>query len=580
VRFEAKIRDGNTRLGELEIKGKTIIIPAILWYSSPRIPAPSFAEVKLGEDIGGGGTFFYPEECEVCIPPALIYPHSFPEEIHERSFALSKGFFTNISIVSARWQVKKADMYVMAQAREVFSNPRIFVDSVVNIRNNIGYAPLYAPGIATPLNMAILSYAGIDIFDSIAVVQKTRKNRYLTPEGEYDASTMEEYPCRCPYCREGIHDYHDLLMHNYEVMRSELVAIRQAIRKRMLREYAEAKAHFNPHFASIFRIFDRKYYSFQEKRYPVTGNTVRVSCWSLERPDIRRFRERVISRYRKPACAKVLLLLPCSARKPYSRSKSHQRFKRIIASCPQRNIIHEVIVTSPLGLVPRELENIYPAAHYDISVTGEWSKEEVEMIDHLLHDYLAVNHYEMIINHLPSALPLSLEGEVIHTCREHPTSDASLEMLEKAVKRAEDIEAVRHTQRRRDNVRAMLQYQFGEAAELLLDGCAVKGKFPDYKLYQQGRQLACFSQKRGMFSLTLPGGEKLGRYYWVEIDDFIPKGSIFAVGVKDADEKIRSGDEVVVFHQGEVRGVGVARMNAEEMRESKTGEAVKIRHHL
>ncbi|RLF41345.1 MAG: hypothetical protein DRN21_00335, partial [Thermoplasmata archaeon] len=80
MRFEAKIRDGNTRLGELEIKGKTIIIPAILWYSSPRIPAPSFAEVKLGEDIGGGGTFFYPEECEVCIPPALIYPHSFPEE--------------------------------------------------------------------------------------------------------------------------------------------------------------------------------------------------------------------------------------------------------------------------------------------------------------------------------------------------------------------------------------------------------------------------------------------------------------------------------------------------------------------
>ena len=61
-------------------------------------------------------------------------------------------------------------------------------------------------------------------------------------------------------------------------------------------------------------------------------------------------------------------------------------------------------------------------------------------------------------------------------------------------------------------------------------------------------------------------------------DDFEIIGSVFAPGVKDADENIRIGDEVVVTKKGRVCGVGVAQMNGEEMKELTYGEAVKIRH--
>ena len=71
----------------------------------------------------------------------------------------------------------------------------------------------------------------------------------------------------------------------------------------------------------------------------------------------------------------------------------------------------------------------------------------------------------------------------------------------------------------------------------------------------------------------------MGKNYWVEIDNFFPKGTVFAVGVKDADNRIRTGDEVVVFHGTELRGVGVAKMGAAEMVESNTGHAIKIRHY-
>jgi len=580
VRFEAKARNCNTRTGEIEINGKRCSTPNILWYASARIPPPPFAELKLGEEIGGGGTFFYPKECKFCIPPSLIYPHFFPDEVHQEAFEISREYFNEFfSIVSPKWDKIDSFIYIMANAKELFSNPRNFVENIVKIREKIGYSLLYAPGIANPINLPILCYAGIDLFDSLDVIIKTRKGIYFTSEQEYKIEEIEDYPCSCKYCTKDIDGFNDLLMHNYNVMQNELVKIRELIKKGMLREYVEAKSHFNANFASIIRIFDSSFYNFQEKRYAIVGANIIASPYSLNRPDIRRFRERIIERYSKPKCTKILLLLPCSAKKPYSASKSHQLFNRAISVTSNRQVIHEVIVTSPLGLVPREMEHTYPAAHYDISTIGYWDREEVEMINRMLKKYIEKNSYEIIINHLPPEIADYMEIDAIRTCVEHPTSEESLKKLEEAVRAADDFEYIKHTKRRRDNIEAILRYQFGEVAEKFLEGCETKGKFPEYKIYFEGKQIASFSARRGLFALTFPGGKKLGKNYWVEIDDFTPKGSVFAVGVKGADERIRVGDEVVIFHENEVRGVGVAKMNGEEMVEVKTGEAVKVRHY-
>ena len=55
-------------------------------------------------------------------------------------------------------------------------------------------------------------------------------------------------------------------------------------------------------------------------------------------------------------------------------------------------------------------------------------------------------------------------------------------------------------------------------------------------------------------------------------------GSLFAVGVKAADRRIRIGDEAVIVADGEVIAVGVAQMCGREMEEMNRGIAVKIRH--
>ena len=80
-------------------------------------------------------------------------------------------------------------------------------------------------------------------------------------------------------------------------------------------------------------------------------------------------------------------------------------------------------------------------------------------------------------------------------------------------------------------------------------------------------------------SSTGDGRITKSKKYWVEIyDNFKLKGSVLAPGVKDADDGIRVGDEVIVIKNYIFCAVGVAQMNGEEMKKSSYGEAVKVRH--
>ena len=80
---------------------------------------------------------------------------------------------------------------------------------------------------------------------------------------------------------KGIEKFEDLLMHNYEVMKNELIKISQYIKQGRLREYVEGKANLSTHLASIVRLMDAEHYEYQEKRYPITGKKFVSSLYSL-----------------------------------------------------------------------------------------------------------------------------------------------------------------------------------------------------------------------------------------------------------------------------------------------------------
>jgi archaeosine synthase len=349
-----------------------------------------------------------------------------------------------------------------------------------------------------------------------------------------------------------------------------------------LRELVDQRVS-SPSLVAALRIFDRTGYEYQEEMCSTAGG--RFSCnttQSLQRPEVKRFRNMISERYEPPKHKRILVLLPCSAKKPYHISKTHRAFESAIHTGDHDVLVHEVIVTSPLGIVPRELDVFFPASSYDIPVTGEWKCQEKEMIRNALSKLLEFG-YDTVISHLGETTELIRElTDLTETVVGDPTSPASLKNLEDAIREAAaGMEKCGYHTDRCENMRSVLRFQFGkEAADALMENADVTGKFPYWKFHAGKKQLGMLTAERGMVSLTMDGAEILAgmNMNTVEMPEFELKGNLFAVGVIKADHRIRIGDEAVVVTNGKAKAVGVAAMSGAEMEDLKRGIAVKIRH--
>lgn len=462
-----------------------------------------------------------------------------------------------------------AEVVVVPNAFELRHDARRLLDAVVSLREKAGFGRVLCMlGIAEPSSVALLAYMGVDLFDDSLPRAAGSMGVRLVPEAEMETGS-------------------DRSAENAEALRREVSLVRDFIIAGRLRELADQRSFSTPSGVALLRLYDRIGYEYAEEACPVTGdrfcsNTVE----SLRRPDVERYR-RQVARYRRPACKRILLLLPCSAKKPYHISKSHRAFASAIHTAPHDTLVQEMIVTSPLGVVPRDLDMFYPACAYDIPVTGEWTCQEKAFIRRMVADAIAQG-YDKVVCHLGEDYEL-VEGlaDMVCTVVGDPTSPKSLENLDNALREAaKGMELPGYMTERNDRVRSVLGFQFGDAvADAIMDADTYAiGKFPYWKIIREkdGRktQLGMMTPERGMVSLTLEGAEiaaGLG-YHTVEIQDFELKGNLFAVGVLKADPAIRIGDEAVIVCNGEVRGVGVAEMCGREMSEMSRGIAVKVRH--
>jgi len=597
MQFSVNERDGPARTGEFVIENKQVRTPNIFYVHTDRFNAPDFADILITNSKQQKG------KPTLKVSNHFIYPKDIPKELHLSEIKQhkkdNKDYYVipgNKETIDVALKDNPASLFVVANAFQLFQQPRRFVDFIVELREKVGYQrTIYIPSIGNPSSIALLIYMGIDFFDSISAIQAARANTLLFPTGNYAKDALRELPCNCPACtkvkgKPSEMSFQEILNHNYFALSDEIKQVRNAIAHGCLRGLVETRVRVSPTLTAILRNLDTYHPAFLEERTPITSKSMLLATTkeSLSRPEIKRFQERVIERYRKPTSAKVLVLLPCSAKKPYSFSKSHRLYKEQLVSSGNVGVLHEVIITSPLGIVPRELELVYPASMYDIPVTGIWDEDEKKMIRRLLKRYLEINKYDKIIVHLPSEIMEFIKDLLQRpttTCVNSPTSRDSLNNLSTFVKEiAQKYDKINLQTRYRENMQSLASYQFDNTiAEKLLKDCKIKGKYPYQKIMHNNHQLGMLTKERGLISLTVNGAQKITdtKTYWVEIyDDFTLKGSAFAPGVKDADASIRIGDEVIVLKNKMLCGVGVAQMNGTEMRESSYGEAVKIRHRI
>jgi archaeosine synthase len=537
TRFDIRKRDGLARSGIFHTATISLKLPAALAVET------LFPDLETRD-----GT-----NLPLCAPPALVnrYPppnNGQPLSIHPH---LDNPAQSGDCVMVAGWHT-------------ALSNPRNYVEWLIGLKEKTPIdTAWYAPASGLPSNVHILCYSGFDLFDFRAVDLKTAQMRFCTPEGEFPADALGSGICTCSGCQKK-----NLKLHNRQALLHEIALVTRFIEASQLRDLVESRCRLYAAQVAVMRHLDN-HYQFMERHMPVARSGVlrANSGESLQRAEIRRFAERVITRYLPPK-TDVAVLLPCSAKKPYSLSQSHRKFGRAIAGRA-----HELIVTSPLGLVPRELECIYPAGHYDVPVTGYWDAEECAVITDILARYFARHPYRRIIAHLEGgALRVARTAAEVcgitleYTCKEHPASNSALNALDSALAGERRIKD--------DRLHGMVSYQFD--VDLDTKGIMVRGHYPELFYSKKNVQIFSIDTGTGFLRPTFDGWNLIPEGYRVYIDDFIPEGDVLVPGVEKADPGIRDGDEVLVIGT-RAHATGRAALPADEILRSGRGVAVRVR---
>ncbi|SMD30383.1 DUF5591 domain-containing protein [Picrophilus oshimae] len=476
----------------------------------------------------------------------------------DKFYVLGNEFNAEIKypyFMSSLYCIESGDIVMVYNAVELIQRPRLIIKALMALRKKYGFSKLiYLPGIGDPYIIPVLVYAGADLFDDIYIKEESINNIKYTMMGKTKSSD------------NNIND-------NLKFANDIISLLRSAIKTGTLREFVE-KFQYSSRAIEMLRIIDNDYFSDYSMVFPVYTPYIKANTIeSLNRPDIVSYRNYIKNDYSKPD-VENLLILPCSAKKPYSKSKSH---KKILSRIEKyRKYIHELIVTSPVGLVPRELESMYPAAFYDIPVIGLWYEDEKKMINDLLKSYLLKNRYKNIVAYIDEDLNFIKSSGNIILIEGNILSEEKLSELESTLR---DLTINSPKMDHLFNYKSMLSYQFGTWIKDYLDDIKISRSYNMDMVTRNGRALFVFNEKLGRFTINRNGaciflnaGKKI-----VYIDDFKPTSYVFNAGIKDATDDIKPGDEVIIVHNNEIRGVGTALISYRAMIDLDHGAGVKVR---
>jgi len=476
---------------------------------------PSLDEADVGE-VGGYGALLPVSWQRICHDPELQNPDLNPQVI------------------------------VLSDALQLAARPSLLTEALHTIRLRFPGALLWTPGLAGPDNAAVLAWMGVDIFDLCRSRQAHSLGAILTAEG-----------ARMPEVTLG-EEADEVSMTSHWV--SELANIRRALRDGTLRDLVEKRVANSPRLVEHLRYHDKitaeSEHTFLESVVP---QYTRLQCntfASRSDPVVLDWIRFIAEDYRCPQQQNtVLILLPCSARKPYRSSRSHRRFLEHIRNSNP----HQVMVTAPLGLVPRDLERIWPASHYDVPVTGDWDFDELARIESMVDRFVTRQGYEVVINHSGIEFP-NLSVPIIDTRRgDSATAPEALQRLGAAVDESCEKNGLRSHKRS-----TILMAEFRSTArrqmsnDEWMEGLRIVGRPPRHKLMLGEVQLAQWNPERGALSLTKSSLPILHEHDSIPVVEISHEGSwsgdIFSHMVVDYDPSIRVGADLLVLRDGELIG--------------------------
>ncbi|KPV63363.1 MAG: tRNA-guanine(15) transglycosylase [Candidatus Bathyarchaeota archaeon BA1] len=285
----------------------------------------------------------------------------------------------------------------------------ILVDMIMAAKMNLPLErPLHLFGAGHPFMFALAISLGCDLFDSAAYAMYARDDRYMTEYGTIKLDELQYLPCSCPMCVKidpksmmtmpKTERQERLAQHNLHVSFSELRRIKQAIMEGRLWEHLELRAHGHPALLQALKNL-RKYSGYVERHSPVTKKSglFFFSSLGMHRPEVVRHRKKLLERYSPPKGAKILILLPQTQMKPFHKSREYRRVLKEIQQKLGDKVdeIHVCTYAAPFGVIPTELDEVYPLSQYEIATPLD--AETIRYTAKQAANYIASTSYKEII---------------------------------------------------------------------------------------------------------------------------------------------------------------------------------------
>jgi 7-cyano-7-deazaguanine tRNA-ribosyltransferase len=218
-------------------------------------------------------------------------------------------------------------------------------------------------GTGHPMTFAFASLFGVDLFDSSAYLKFARRGTLMFPEGSGSIDSIQERVCRCALCADvPLHEVARLpggererriAEHNLLVCSEEMGRVRQAIRDGTLWELAERRSTGHPALAAGLRAAIRGTRIFLPTE-PESRRSLRstVATTGL-RPSVIRFLARLDGFKQGRGPYRTLPFVPLTT-----------VALRTLPAQTKDGATLDWEVVRPVGPVPLELADVYPAGCY------------------------------------------------------------------------------------------------------------------------------------------------------------------------------------------------------------------------
>jgi 7-cyano-7-deazaguanine tRNA-ribosyltransferase len=245
--------------------------------------------------------------------------------------------------------------------------------------------PLHLFGAGHPLTIPFAVALGCDTFDSASYMLYAKHGRYIMEDSTMKIEDMAYFSCNCEVCSkfspkeiqslENVEKTNQIALHNLYAIKAEVDRVKEVIHEGRLWEYVLKKARSHPKLFETIDVFteNQKYFLETTPRFKEKA----IFLFSKEdqyRPEITAFHN-IVRKFKSEK--DTVVIIPDGTMRPFYLSEEYNALRRRFG---KKNEYAQFCQFNPfLGIIPLEISDLYPAAHYVMPRISYGEKEFSEV---------------------------------------------------------------------------------------------------------------------------------------------------------------------------------------------------------